>query len=800
MLRNYLKSALRNLSKEKGFSFINVLGLALGMASFIVIVLYTSYELSYDDYHVKKDQLFRLQLDRYNKGERTTRWASGCAGIGNSLSENFGQVENFAKFYGVSAVFEYGDNRFRETEVYFATPSVFEMFTIPVLRGDASTMLNEPGSLVISKTTAERYFGDEDPLGQLLNINDNRTGEITGVFEDIPENSHMGFDILIPWSRLEDIYDDDVNTAWQWDGFTTYIQLKESVDPVEFEAMLPAYVQEREGEELKRWNAGMVFNLQPIDEIYLTSNFIGEFKTNGSKQTVTFLLVIAAFLILIAWVNYINLSTSKSLERAREVGIRKVMGSEKRQLVLRFLTESFLTNVAGVLLAVGIVILTWGEFQLFIGKTIQLSLLTSAAFWGWAALLLFTGTLLAGAYPAFIMSAYRPSQILKGKHDGSRGGRTMRRGLVVFQFAISMLLIAGTLTVYNQLDYMRTRDLGVNIDQTIVVRAPRVTDSTYADKRQVFKNEVLRRSEIASMAISNAVPGRRTGNNAGGVRLVGEEVGEGNQYRINYIDEGFVSSYELEIVAGRDFDGRVNDEDRVLMNEAGIDLMGFESPEKSIGKYMTYWGDTFQIVGVIKNFHQESLKKNFDPMVYRYRPQFASFFSLKVASEDMTSTLDAIEDEYLLAFPGNPFEYFFLDEYYDQQYRADLQFGQVFTTFSGLAIIIACLGLFGLASYSTVQRTKEIGIRKVLGASVQGLFGLVTREFTVLVGIGIIVAVPVAYYLMQNWLAEFAYSIQIKWWLFLLPAAVLFMTSVGTVAYHTLKAARTNPARSLRYE
>ena len=456
---------------------------------------------------------------------------------------------------------------------------------------------------------------------------------------------------------------------------------------------------------------------------------------------------------------------------------------------------SILDKVAGL-----IVFLTWSKFEGFIGKDLYLSLASTPQFWGWVIVLLLTGTLVAGAYPAFVLSSFTPSHVLKGKFNTTGKGRLLRRGLVVFQFAISMLLIVGTLTVYNQIDYMRSQDLGVNIEKSLVVEAPRVTDSTYANRRQVFRTEVLRLAEVSNMAISSEVPGRVANQNAGGVRKVGEQEGEGNQYRIMSIDESFVQYYQLEISAGRSFDQRSTEPENVMLNEAAVDLMGFDSPERALEKYMTYWEDTFKIVGVLKNYHQESPKRAFDPMVYRYRPSWGSHFSLKVDGRDMPATLSKIETEYKTIFPGNPFEFFFLDEYYDRQYKADVQFGNVFTAFSILAIVIACLGLFGLASYSTMLRTKEIGVRKVLGASVQGLFSLVTREFTILVILGVGFAVPVSYFVMNIWLENFAYAIQMNWWLFILPAAILLGTSVGTVAYHTIKAARANPAQSLRYE
>ena len=801
MIRNYLKSSYRSLVKQKVFSIINILGLALGMAAFLMIIQFTSFEQSYDQYHAKKDRLFRMQLNRYNAGEISTQWASGCAAIGNALKDNFPEVENVAKFHEVDAVISFGPNRFHETEIYFATPSLFDMFTIPIVMGDKETMFDDPSSVVISESMAMKYFGEEDPIGKALSVNDNRTAEVTGVFQDLPENTHLSFSMLIPWKRYEDIQGEDINTAWQWDGFITYIELKEQVDPLAFQAKIPELVEREQGEELEQYNAGMEFILQPIDEIFLTSNYIGEFKINGNGNNVRSLIIIAVFIIVIGWVNYINLSTSKSMERAREVGIRKVMGSARSQLLWQFMMESFLTNLIAILLAAFIVMISWNSFESFIEKSITTSLLTQPTFWAWTASLIVGGTLFAGFYPSLILSSFKPSTVLKGKFNNSKGGLYLRKGLVIFQFATSMLLIVGTLSVYKQITFMKSQDLGVNIDQTLIVSAPQITDSTYANKRDVFKNEVLKIPEIQSLAISNEVPGRKVGWNAGGVRRVGENESQANQYRIMVVDGDFVSAYEIDVLAGRNFsDERSNEHANVLFNESAIERMGFESMEEAIDKDIWFWGDTFKIVGVVADYHQQSLKTSFDPLIYRYQPDWGSYFSLKIIGDDYSNIISKLEDEFKATFPGNPYEYFFLDEHFDQQYKSDERFGNVFTLFAILAVTIACMGLFGLAAYETSLRVKEIGVRKTLGASMKSLFALMSKDFSLLVFIGAMVAAPVAYFLLSEWLQNFANAISIQWWLFALPLMVLLIVSIGTVSYHTIRAATVNPAESLRHE
>jgi putative ABC transport system permease protein len=801
MLKYYLLASFRNIRKERIFSLINILGLTFGVASFLLIIQFTSYELSYDNYHHNKDRIYRLKLNRFNKGELTTQWASGCAGIGQALQDNFSEVADIVKFKSVDAVVSYEDTRFRETSMYFATPSVFTTFTIPIIKGNPASILEEPGSIAISASMAKKYFGEEDPIGKILKVNDQREAEVSGVFQDLPENTHMKFDFLIPWSRLVEIYDDDVNTAWQWDGFMTFVLLEDQVNYLDFQAKLPAFVEEQVGEELRQYDADMEFILQPVEDIYLTSNFIGEFKINGDKQSVNFLMIIAVFIIVVAWINYINLSTSKSLDRAKEVGVRKVMGSSKEQLIKQFIIESLITNILAVGLAFLIVLLLWPSFQNFIGKTIALSILSESTFWMALLGLILLGTLLSGLYPAFVLSSFKPATVLKGKFNASRGGSLLRKGLVVFQFVISMFLVVGTLTVFNQIHYMQNQDLGLSIDQTLVIRSPHITDSTYSDKRQVFKNEILRNSEIETMAISSVVPGTGANWNAGGVRRLGQEEAEGNQYRIMVIDGEFIDAYGMEMAAGRAFDDdRVNETGNVIFNESAIELMGFESVEEALDEPIHFWGDTFNIVGVLKNYHQESLKESFEPLIFRYQPNWGDYFSLKISTTDLSQVIDKTQEEFEATFPGNPFEYFFLDEHFDKQYKADQQFGKVFTMFSILAIIIACLGLFGLSSFATSKRTKEIGVRKVLGATVPGIFTLLTRDFAYLIGIAVFIASPISYLVMDRWLMNFAYAINIQWWIFLVPALALMMIAVFAVSYYAIKAAIVNPANSLRYE
>jgi putative ABC transport system permease protein len=801
MLRNYLVIAWRNIRKNKVFSLINILGLSIGIAACLLIAQYVMHELSYDNYHSKKDRIFRMQQDRFDKGVLSTQWAYGCSAIGQALKENFPEVKEYVRLRGGAEVLSYGDIFFKEEKAYFASEAFFKVFSIPLVKGDVETVLARPFTVALSQSTARKYFKDEDPIGKTLKMNGREEFEVTGVFEDVPENSHMKPEVLYSFETMVKFAGEEIRTAWQWDGFWNYILLDEGVDPAAFEAKIPALVDKLAGEGLKRFDAGMEFHLQRINDIHLDSHYMGEFEANGSRSSTYFLSVIAVFVILIAWINYINLSTAKSMERAKEVGLRKVMGSFRTQLVRQFLMESSLLNVLAFVIAMGIVAVALPYFNQLAGREIGFTLLQSGRFWLVLGGVLIAGVVLSGLYPAFVLSGYKPVEVLKGRFRTSWRGLYLRKGLVIFQFVATVVLLVGTFTVYRQITFMRQQDLGININQTLVLRGPASVDSTYATKYQVFKNAVSQYPEITAVTASSAIPGEQPGWNAGGIRLISEGEESSKQYRILAMDYDFIDAYGLELAAGRKFSREYpNDQSSVLMNEAAARLMGFETLEEALQKEIFFWGDTFRIVGVVKDYHQESLKKSYDQLIFRLIPDIRGYYSLKVTSQDMHQTVERVKEKWSSVFMGNPFDYFFLDDHYNNQYKADLQFGKITALFSMLAIFIACLGLFGLSSLTAVQRTKEIGVRKVMGASVPGILLLVGRNFVVLVAVSILLATPIAWIIMTNWLESFANRIPLSWWTFALPGLVVIFIAMFTISFHTLQAARANPAHSLRYE
>ncbi len=802
MIRNYVTSVIRYVSRNKAFTAINVLGLAVGMVACMLITQFVLHEFSYDNFHEKRDRIFRLQLDRYDKGQLSTRWAAGASGIGPDLKADFPEVEAFVKMTPSNAMFSYGDLYFKEDGVYYATKDFFRVFTVPLIYGVDSTVLKQPFKVVLSHSMAKKYFGDENPVGKIIRNNGRMEYEVTGVFEDLPPNTHMKITALFSYSSFEALVNNpDGMKSWQWDGHFTYILLDEKARAAEFEAKLPDYVEKKVGEELRQYDAQMVFHLQPITDIHLDSNFIGEFKANGDREAAYFLAIVAALILVIAWINYINLSTAKSIERAREVGVRKVMGGFRAQLIQQFLFESLLMNVVAMTISVGLVIILTPSFSTLTGRELGYVLFNQPMFWIWMAALIIGGALLSGLYPAFVLSGYRPAEVLKGRFKNTAEGIFFRRGMVVVQFIASITLIVGTFTVYRQIRFMQDQDLGVNLDQTLVLRSPNVVDSTYQQKFQVFKERVKQYAEVIAMTGSTSVPGEQPGWNAGGIRLLSQGDNDSKQYRVIMMDHDFINAYGLDVLAGRGFSGEVPREyTNVLLNESATRQMGFTDISQALDQQIFFWDDTFRIVGVLKDYHQESLKKAFEPLIFRYNDAPGGFYSIRFNTSRVRESMARFEELWKEMFPGNPFISFFLDDRYNQQYEADQQFGKVFGIFSGLAIFIACLGLFGLSSLTIIQRTKEIGIRKVLGASVGRILTLVSRDYVILMLVAIVISTPLAWWIMDLWLQDFAYKIPLNWWLFAIPSIVVVAIALVTVSVHTLRAATTSPTKSLRYE
>jgi putative ABC transport system permease protein len=801
MVRNFFRIALRNLLSHKIFSFINIFGLALGIAASLLIFQYARFELSYDRFEPNASRIYRLQLDRYNNGKLSTQWAAGCTGIGPLVRDALPEIESFARLHSAGTIVSYKDREYRENRMYFTTDDFLRMFSYHAVAGSATGALKELNSAVITESTARKYFGSEDPIGKNLSVH-KKDFKVTAVIPDPPSNTHLKFDFLLSWANVVKDQGPNANTVWFWDGFLNYIQVRPGTDPALLEKKIAAVVQAKWGGEMEKTHDGMVFHLQPLPDIHLYSHYIGETEVNGDGKAVYFLLIIAVFIIVIAWINYINLATARSIERAKEVGVRKVLGSLRRQLISQFLFESLLINGLAIVLAALLILACLPLFNFITGQKLHFSIFGDPAFWGILSGLFITGTFLSGLYPAFVLSSFKPISILKGRLSKTSHGALLRQSLVVIQFIASVILMVGTFAVYRQLHFMQHQDLGVNITQTLVLRGPGSVDSTYEKKLTAFKTETLTIPGVKQLAVSTSVPGSQTGWNAGGIRLVGSDPTSANQYRVIGIDNDFLNTFELKLLAGRNFFPGLADSTSVLFNEAAIKKLGFNKPEDVISKRIEFWGIQYTIVGVVSNHHQESLRQDYDAHIFRFMPDANSYYSLKLSSDrnNWQEIITSVQRQWKNFFPGNPFEYFFLDEHFAEQYKADMQFGQTFGLFAGLAIFVSCLGLLGLASFVTSQRTKEIGIRKIVGANLPNILLLLTKDFMKPLIVSFIIATPLTWFLLQKWLENYAFRITLNPWMFILPILLILLIALFTVSSQTLKAATANPAKSLRTE
>ncbi len=808
MFSYHLKIAFRHLWKHKYTTSINLSGLIVGMTAALLIWQYVSFEKSYDDFHDNADRIVRVRTDRYNQGELSTQFAAGAACAGPLLHESFSEIEDHVKIYAPGErVVRHEDVTFRESKLAFAGKSFFTIFSYPLLTGDKETCLAEPLTVCISESIAHKYFGEKDPLGKSLNIDGLREYKITGVFRDMPENTHLDYNILLSYITLPSIIWPTYNseTTPDWDGFLAYLLLRPGVDAGLLESKFPALIEQKFGAKFKESNEAMVWVLQPLRDIYLISHYMGEAKANGDANAVRFLSIIGGLILLIAWFNYINLSTARTDIRAREVGVRKVVGSTRGNLIMQFLTEASVLTFGAISIAVLLTSFLIPVFSKFIGKTIPLTLFTEPHLWFGLIGIFTLGSLLAALYPAFVHSAFSPVSMLKGSATTTRGQgfNGLRKSLVVLQFAASVSLIVCTFVVFRQLSHMQETALGLKIDQTVVLHAPRIADSTYHDKFETFKQEALRIPAIKNLTASTAVPGSAVDWNAGGIRRWGAPDADGKQVRALSLDYDYVTAYGLEVVAGRAFArGMHTDSTACMINELTALQLQFSSPEEAVGVDINFWGDRLTIVGVVKNYHHESPKAAYEPLVLRVlNPESPpKYYSMKLNTEQLPQTMQAIEALWKNVFHGNPFDHFFLDQHFALQYAADRRFGYVFGVFAALAIFVSCLGLFALAAHIAERRTKEIGVRKVLGASVENLVGLMTRDFMWLVLIGILIASPVAWYMMNSWLTGFATRIKIEWSIFLFSGLLAIIIAFATISFQSIKAALVNPVTSLRSE
>ena len=821
MIQNLLLTAWRSLRKDKFFSILNIVGLAIGMAVFLLIAQYVYFERSYEDFLPNSENIYRVSLEGYADKELMFSSAENYPGVAPAMKNEFPEITGVTRLYNMgyknnviitNEEATTGPIAFKHRRFLYADSSFLPMMGYPLVAGDARTALAEPFSAVISEQYARMYFGEEDPLGKSLRLQDddfaNELVKVTGVFKDLPPNTHLKFDVLFSYKTLYPRGDWAIgryDQSWSRKDMYTFVSVQPGTDIDALEAKFPALVEKYKPDN-KEKSRLEILALQPLRSIHLNSNLAEEPEINGDNRIVNFLSLIGIFVLIIAWINYVNLSTAKAMERAREVGVRKVMGAVKAQLIRQFILESGLVNLVSVLLAFLLVLLVLPYFNAISGLSLDFTYLIDTWFLQLIVILWLAGTVLSGFYPAIVLSSFSPVSVLKGKLANSMGGIFLRKSLVVVQFMASVALIAGTFIVYDQLNYMMSKDLGMNIDQVLVVERPGIAPrdrKAFNSSIDVFRDEVKRDPSVLAVSASATVPGKQRE-----YKTVIKKYGAPNEdqitIRFNSMDFEFIDVFKMNVIAGRTFSEEYsNDPDTsVVISESAARLLGFKTPEEAVGQTITATAFNWSpiIVGVVNDYHQVSLKSTIDPAGFYCTKYGGEFYSLRINTNTLDKTIDHVRQSWEKAFPGNPFEYFFLDDYFNRQYENEQKFGKLFTTFALLAVLIGCLGLFGLSAYTATQRTKEIGIRKALGSTEQAIFFLLSKDYMKLVALSIILATPLMWWAMNGWIQTFPYRTPISVVIFIVAGIMVMVVALLTLSYQTVKAARTNPVDSLRHE
>jgi putative ABC transport system permease protein len=807
MIKNYFKTAFRSLLKNKFYTGINIIGLAVGLATCLTILLYVLDDLNYDKFNSKADRIYRLNYE-IKFGQNYGVAAQSPAPMGPEIVKEFPQVEQYTRlrWYG-GFLAKKGENNVQEGRVAYADSTLFDVFTLPVIEGNAKTALTEPHSMVITETIAKKYFNATAVVGKTLTINNKDVYKITAVIKDIPRQSHFQFDFFLPFAENPDSRDDD----WLSQNYNTYILLRKGANPDALTPQINAMNDRHIGPELQnvihlslesfKTGGGFVkISLVPLLDIHLHSNLDGELYTNGSIQFIYIFSSIAVLILLIACVNFMNLATARSANRAREVGVRKVLGSLRRDLIEQFLTESVLISCIALVLAIGIAFLMLPYFNQLAQKQIQVGALFQPGMLLSLLVLMFVVGLLAGSYPAFVLSAFKPVEVLKAKVASGLKGSWLKNSLVVFQFVISIILIVSTLVIYSQLGYIRNRDIGFNRKQVLIINGT----GALGNRADAFKDGVMQISGVQAITASGYLPTNFARNN--NAFFTSPTFGQSSSVSMQDwgVDENYIPTLGIQLEQGRNFSSQFpTDSGAVIINEAAAKLIGkrdlINKPLYQFMDIQTKKVRVYHIIGVMKNFNFSTLRDAVSPLgLVLEKANWA--ISVRYDASDEAAVVDAIRNKWRSFVPGEPFDYAFMDDQFNDLYNGEKQTGQIFSTFSILAILIASLGLFGLVTYAAAQRTREIGIRKVLGATVAGIVAMITKDFLKLVLIASLIALPFSWWAMNKWLQGFAYRIAIGWWIFVIAAIAAVVIALVTVSYQSIRAALANPVKSLRSE
>jgi len=800
MLKNYLKIALRNLRRYRSYSIINIAGLAIGISCFILISLYIFDEMSYDRFNDKADRIYRISYESPGSGQTRTPHP-----MAQTMVSDFPEVEQavtMSPIWGPGLTWaempvQYKDERFYEKRFFSADTTFFKVFTIKTIAGDANKAIHEVGTLIITESTAQKYFGDENPIGKTLKIDDKYDMVVRSVIQDIPENSHFHFDFLISYITLKPLETGDYYT-WKDFGHYNYIVLKKGVDYKKVEEKIPDWSKKHIDYSGANSDVDLsqYLKLQPLTDIYLKSHLRWELEPNGNISEIYIFGASAILILLIACINFMNLSTARSLRRAKEIGVRKSIGAGKKNLIVQFLAESISLSIISSCIAVVLVEIVIPVFNAYSGKHLGMSLNNSGLYFLLATLLTLIVGIIAGSYPAFFLSSFKPVEVLKGKIKSGKGGASIRQSLIVFQFAVSIFLIASTLIIYSQLDYFRNKDLGFNKEQSVIV--PLKSEETIGSFKQM-KNSLLSNQNIAGVTGTTNIPGGQFDNEPVKWKMQESPI----DFSEIWVDEDFFKVMNIPVINGRGFSKQYGMDlvNSVMINEAASDKFKWDTP---IGKELTWYKNSqalhADIIGEVKDFNYRPLHETVHPLLIMYKQDGFKNMIVKIKPGHIHEGIAAIKNTFKEFSHKDAFEYQFMDSFFGKAYKNDERLGMIFILFSLLSIFIASLGLFGLAAFMAEQKTKEIGIRKVLGASVSGIVILMSKQFTKWVLVANIIAWPLAYFVMRNWLDDFAYKIEIDWWMFALAGGIALVIALLTISIQAVKAATANPVKSLRYE
>jgi putative ABC transport system permease protein len=789
MFRNHIKIALRNLLRYRGYSFINIAGLAIGIAASMLIILHVIDELSYDRFHPNADRIYRVVQEQRFEGV-TQQVAVIGPPVLPAIVKDYPEVELGVRTVRRAWMTSRGDQKFTGQRIMFADSGFFDLFGFGLIRGDARTAIQAKNTIVLTEEFATKAFGPDDPIGKTVRVNNNDDYTVTGIMWDPPANSHMRFNAVASFSSM---YKDDPTKMWGSNWIWGYLRLRPGASPSEFNAKLPALIEKYRGKETLK---NISYYLQPLTAIHLYSNMVAEMYANSDILYVYIFSAIGAFILLIACINYMNLATARSSRRMKEVGMRKVLGAYRTQIMRQFLTESFLITVIALCIGLLLVEIILPQFNAFTGKHLSLNYLSNFVMLAGIALLSLLVGVAAGGYPAFFLSQFQPVTILKGVLKSGKSGVLFRRVLVVAQFALSIILIVGTISVFQQLDYVKSKHLGFDKEHLVNIH---INDRSLSGKLPLVKSEFMRVPGVVNVtSVSQFLGGNASQT---GMRLDG--MPEGDRWLMSYfsVDAEYMKTTNIKLAAGRFFSSDIASDtlQAFVINETAAKKMGF-TPEEALGKQFYLGSQKGTIIGIVRDFHFASLHNEIEPLVLTFSPDELSDVIVRIRPERFQETLAGLETTFNKLSPGWPFDFAFADEAIEALYKTDLKIGTAVGIFASVAIFVACLGLLGLAAFTSEQRRKEIGVRKVLGASVTGVVGLLSREFVKLVLIANIIAWPVAYYATSRWLQNFAYRAEISVITYLLAALLALAIAIVTISYQATRAALSNPVEALRYE